>query len=166
MVEGLASNGSSVKTAMINSEKFKFFLTGSRYFKNNKPESDWDFFTEQKEGVTDFLSNIGFIRLAFNSYRDQETICVYRNKLERVDIQIVQNAELKRLTQEYLYAHADTRRLLQTLPKGQRTVIWDFAFRLMKGMNTPSGDRYIKEEKVLPDLRTLLAGFGGSASPI
>lgn len=41
---------------------FEFYLTGSRYFGTETPESDWDFFTGQNPYLADFLIKIGFYR--------------------------------------------------------------------------------------------------------
>lgn len=80
---------------------FLFILTGSRSFTYGKvfETADWDFFTEEKKGLVDFLEKNGFVN-CHNAYEnDPLNTAVYRKLLPslktHIDIQIVNDLRAK-----------------------------------------------------------------------
>lgn len=49
---------------ILHDSDFDFYLTGSRFFNHSKPDSDWDFFCENKPEIQIFLSSLGFVPLS------------------------------------------------------------------------------------------------------
>lgn len=88
----------SAVVALMNSQ-FSFYITGSRYFKTNTPQSDWDFFVEKNEGVEEFLTRQGFFVDNQMSYSDPSISRVYTNPNDNVQVQVVFDVELKLLAQ-------------------------------------------------------------------
>jgi hypothetical protein len=54
----------------MESSKIRFFLTGSRFFGWERPDSDWDFFTESTVGVATTLRLLGFREDLTEGYQD------------------------------------------------------------------------------------------------
>lgn len=87
---------------------FKFYLTGSRFFGTHRRSSDWDLFVQHSYWAISYLESIGFqprlpelMDELMSKYVGDPQICdVY--ELGKVQVQIVQDAELKCLAQEYL----------------------------------------------------------------
>ena len=81
-------------------ERFKFFLTGSRYFGTYTNNSDWDFFVEFSYEVKIWLEKEGFEKKTNTDYDDKTVIEAY--SAGGVDIQLVTDVELKNTAQELL----------------------------------------------------------------
>ncbi len=72
--------------------RHKLHLTGSRFFRPDKPSlSDWDYFTDDLE-LVDILVQRGFREL---KVKGQHLLGVFRHDDERVDIQFVNDLALK-----------------------------------------------------------------------
>jgi len=110
---------------------FSFFLTGSRFWGNTHPNSDWDFFVDDSDGVRQWLHAHGFgLYKATSTYAgDGQCNAVYvlgdvidGNNL--VQIQVVKSATVKNTIQSELY------RLHPSgfSDKGQARAIWQTAF--------------------------------------
>jgi len=110
---------------ILEKNSFKFYLTGSRFFGTDRPDSDWDFFTQDSPEVRQFLRENGFREINpdsyfefevtdFNDYCDENTATVFRNG--KVDIQCQIDVQLKILTQEFI-KHSPT--ILDILKKTQ-----------------------------------------------
>jgi len=85
--------------SMMSNEKYKFHLTGSRFFGTARENSDWDFFTAHSISVRQYLLEMGFVTLteSCSSYNDQETRSVMRfvdNRLQ-IDVQLVNDVKKK-----------------------------------------------------------------------
>lgn len=118
-----------VVVSMMSSEKYKFHLTGSRFFGNSKENSDWDFFTEYSISVKSYLSDMGFVTLteSCRSYNDQETRSVMRfidNKLQ-IDVQLVNDVKKKVRVNNAIKHRPDFLKLMNSLGKNDRTAFWD-----------------------------------------
>lgn len=78
----------------------RFYLTGSRYFHANVPDSDWDYFTEDTPQVRQYLEEEGFILVpatsAHMSYTSSVTAVYYR---EGFHVQLVRCPIVKSLVQ-------------------------------------------------------------------
>jgi len=61
----------------MESSKIPFFLTGSRYFGWEKPESDWDFFSQDARGTITTLGLLGFMENVSEGYQDGLTRKVF-----------------------------------------------------------------------------------------
>jgi len=104
--------------ALMNSQ-FSFYITGSRYFKTNTLQSDWDFFVEKNEEVEEFLIDQGFFLDSQASYSDPSIYKVYINPNDNVQVQVIFDVELKRLAQMVI-----KRKNLITTDKEINRYIW------------------------------------------
>lgn len=81
---------------------FKFYLTGSRAFGTDRPDSDWDFFAKDNAILQAYLVGIGFTE-HFKSYKDDpQIVTVYRKEgvgRKSVDIQLVTDINKKMAAQ-------------------------------------------------------------------
>lgn len=86
----------------------KFYLTGSRFFGTHRRSSDYDLFVERSHQAFQYLISLGFqprlpdlMEELMEKYVGDPQICdVYERG--KVQVQIVHDAELKMLAQEYL----------------------------------------------------------------
>ncbi len=104
---------------LMNSQ-FSFYLTGSRYFNTNTPQSDWDFFVEKNEDVEEFLIDQGFFIDNQASYSDSSVYKVYINPNDNVQVQVIFDAKLKVLAQTVI-----KRKNLITTNKEINRYIWE-----------------------------------------
>lgn len=77
-----------------NISPFRFYLTGSRFFGNNKATSDWDFFVRNQVGIVEYLETLGFSMAPRHNYLDSNTVLVMRHS-DGIDVQIVVEDDLK-----------------------------------------------------------------------
>jgi len=105
---------------------FDFFLTGSRFFKNAKEESDWDFYTEASTLVEDFLKSRGYT--VSLTYEDYFTVKVLTRRTPgfKIDVQLVQNVDLKTRAQSMLAPY------INSVSKEYHKVLWDMAFKWLQ----------------------------------
>ena len=95
-------NSRQNKTVLEALEKsnYKFYLTGSKFFRPAASfRSDTDFFTSELVGLDTFLTSLGFRKVS-SRYHDKNTLYVYRNLRERIDIQVCRNVEVKQRIQD------------------------------------------------------------------
>ncbi len=109
---------------------FDFFLTGSRFFKNAKEESDWDFYTEASVPVEDFLKSCGYTVSLM--YEDYFTVKVLTRETPwfKIDIQLVQDVELKTKAQGMLAPY------IARVNRKYHKVLWDMAFKWLQGLKS------------------------------
>ena len=128
-----------VALSRLDESHLDFNLTGSRLFGGARPDSDYDFFVEDEPFIEDVLEGMGFVRLPFTNYKDNETISVYRfivaDEGTQIDIQVVGDAETKMKAQELL---------LSTIPQlvrgksslgpldRSRKHLWNMAYEIVK----------------------------------
>ena len=111
----------------LNNSAFKFYLTGSRFFGNNRPTSDYDFFTQNNEDTEEYLIAEGFtsMQVVDTRYRGIEGIVkIYRKG--NVDVHFVDNAVLKNKIQHVL-KDLD---LFISANRRVRKVMWTLALRI------------------------------------
>lgn len=118
----------------LQSSKFDFFLTGSRFWGNAGVFSDWDVFTQHSEEVRQFLFDLGFARYFNQSCYTDDTNCIevfakYEGKpSQQIHIQLVKDVELKQAVQAFLYSNHP-----QGLgDKAAARELWKFAFRALE----------------------------------
>lgn len=111
--------------------EFDFYLTGSRYFGNVRPKSDWDFFVDDSQKVREFLGSEGFIEqpLWRSEYLDQNTSAVFRKN--GVDIQLVKDIQMKHVAQEILKKSEATNVMHN---KAQHSALWKIVYQCMSDM--------------------------------
>lgn len=114
-----------------------FFLTGSRYFGHHSPSSDWDFFTDRNTNLRD----VGFFKLEFASYSDQNITEVFRYTEDnlQVDVQIVPDLESKIHCQKALFALFGAN--IKNIGKNERNILWDAMYWAIKKRTQFSMDR-------------------------
>lgn len=111
--------GSAILDAM-NRSPLEFHLTGSRFFGTATTNSDWDFFVQDGPGVQDKLLWLGFMHLTEHSYKDSNTLEVWRYTT-LVHVQVVKDATLKAKIQKIF----KSRNILRPSRK-----CWDLAYEL------------------------------------
>lgn len=120
----------------LNNSEFVFQLTGSRYFKNDTHESDWDFFVESSDEVKDFLKELGFQKInpKCSDWADYSLGISHRHYLEiyfsqcrNIHIQLVGNFEHKQMLQEKLKALPEFVRS----NKKMRMYYWQLAYHFL-----------------------------------
>ena len=103
--------------------EFKFYLTGSVFFRGKG--KDIDYFVQDSQKVREFLINSGFQLLppVEHNYMDFQCSAVFRNTLGNpsVDVQCVTNAKLKSKIQNTF---------LKAGVFSPTTVMWNLAFQL------------------------------------
>lgn len=120
--------------ARLNSSSQPFYLTGSRFFDGNTPQSDWDFFTDYN--VDGFLESLGFHKMHFPAYRDSATVSVYRNPwhhVANIHVQVtgtflrrkIRAQELLRVMWPFLDANVKEN-------KTRRLELWNEALKLVQ----------------------------------
>lgn len=153
MLHGLGSPGISKVRVWMAAAQFEFHLTGSRYFGKSRSDSDWDFFTQDCEGIEAWLKTLGFNVLHTSNYTDCEINKVFRHKEEKIDVQLVKDVALKIEVQEYLYKHC--KHLMYRLDRGCHSQIWDMCFKFAKGVES---NREL-EKFPLPSFIDTMRGF-------
>lgn len=148
---------------MMDHDSFTFYLTGSRYFGNAQPQSDWDFFCQYSSEVTDWLRENGFQEHYTDpGYKDSELVCLMRNNAVKMDIQLVKDAELKWKVQQLLMTRADFRRMLLTMGKQYHSALWDMMYCFVKDIPTgiyrpdQSTQDMHRDQLMLPDISRII----------
>lgn len=126
---------------------FEFYMTGSRYFNQHKPDSDFDYFCEVSGILMSRLENLGFTRVGNYMdyqtgapYRGNSVLYVYRfhriNTGEQTDIQMCDERAFK----EKIIIHrlmmnfpALVHDLYSTENKTERSNWWTDMHRLLRG---------------------------------
>ena len=54
----------------LHNAPFTFYLTGSRFFGNITPKSDWDFYASYNKQICEWLNDQGFIQASHHLYGD------------------------------------------------------------------------------------------------
>lgn len=119
---------------LLNNPDFAFHLTGSRFFNNARKSSDWDFFVQEDQEVSDFLHANGFKKMLEVSgclklrtiYPDDVQIVDVFQKRD-VQIQLVRDAKLKATAQNLLYVEPVLSAFLKADKKGAgKWWLWTF----------------------------------------
>lgn len=137
----------------MNQSHYKFYLTGSRYFKTHNDNSDYDFFVEDdlevgcpKSNLEVWLLDKGFVKYSEpGEYNDLVTRCVYRfypSELDRydmfnpntkwtIDVQLIakKDVDTKKMAQDILFNHPE---LLQDNGKERARFVWDRMLRTVR----------------------------------
>lgn len=104
----------------MESSRIPFFLTGSRYFGWEKPESDWDFFSQNAKGTITTLGLLGFREDMTQGYQDGLTRKVFVG--HSIHVQLVTSCLAK---QELNQFFTRNKRLLAVPKYGpQMELIW------------------------------------------
>lgn len=110
----------------ISSSPFVFYLTGSRYFGTERPDSDYDFFTQENEQLEKVLEDNGF-RLDSESYQGDPIMTkVYAR--ENVHIQLVIDVKMKAWVQLLLASYIQKYKP----DKEQLKSLWSIAIKLYR----------------------------------
>jgi hypothetical protein len=114
---------------------YTFHLTGSRYFRTNNDQSDWDFFvedchsTEEKDMLRNYLLDLGFRKVECDrQYDDMSVLEVwsYYNS-PKIDVQIVKSAAHKTVAQELLLSTGIMFKLQPESDKTTTKAMWNLA---------------------------------------
>ena len=105
---------------------FDLFLTGSKFFGNAKEGSDWDFYAEYSAPLEAYLKREGYIVSC--EYEDYFTVKVLTRRAHglKIDIQLVQDVELKTKAQIMLAPY------IKRVSKEYHKVLWDMVFKWLK----------------------------------
>jgi len=80
------------------------YLTGSRFFGNQRQDSDYDFFAQYSKELENYLQNIGFTKIKkFSNYGgDPMMLSVWEGPSGLVHVQLVKDCAIKRRVQQIL----------------------------------------------------------------
>lgn len=118
----------------LEKSKFQFYLTGSRYFGNAIPESDYDYFTDSGEEVRKFLLSMGFfVKEGAENYVDNITVEVmfWTDNENCIDVQLVSDAQRK-YTAQVLLSSSPTLNGLISKRSVHKIVVWELAMACVK----------------------------------
>lgn len=112
---------------LLKDSHYKFYLTGSRYFRYDGLNSDWDFFTDSDQiDILKWLEKNNFKFENFNSnYKDTVFQRVEKENGVQVHIQVIHNAFIKEMIQKHISIA-----LLRNMPKELHKDFWDTAIEL------------------------------------
>jgi predicted nucleotidyltransferase len=116
---------------IIRASRIPFYLTGSRFFGNYKPESDWDFFTETSQDVSNFLIKYGFELEAVSYNGDTEIVNIWYHSEVNIHIQVVKDVAIKVEAQRIL-TRPMLKNLLIHLNNEERKLMWADAYYIVK----------------------------------
>ena len=118
MLQGMqVKKASQLDQALTDLESLNhsFYLTGSRFFGNTRPDSDYDFFTQYTLSIRTLLTQLGYEKLSWYSYEggplDANCAVVYRKYLDdensfygtmNIDIQLQKDIDKKIRAQDEL----------------------------------------------------------------
>ena|SRR2546423_5275282 len=110
---------------IIENSAFEFTLTGSRFFNESQYDdnTDYDFFTEDREDTEEYLIKEGFTKKRL--YKGMIGISKLY-ELGKVQIQLVEDAKLKQTLQTVL----NNKLKIGGLDKRYRTYYWRFAYMI------------------------------------
>ena len=120
------------------SNQHTFYLTGSRFFKTNSPNSDWDFFVQEshnKENLVKYLLNLGFKCTIEqnNSYKDSLCDSVYWHP-DNIHVQIVTDASIKQQAQAIIPILDPNLVILRLNIKPLCTELWNKAIEIVQAL--------------------------------
>lgn len=111
--------------AALSDSSFDFYLTGSRYFHHERPDSDWDFMVQGDQPVFDYLIEQGFEQIVpgdIVGYDERDTLTKAVFQLYNVQVQLCTDVALKRKVRDCIMEHhAEYHR---TLPNEERRRLW------------------------------------------
>lgn len=152
---------------------YEFYLTGSRYFGNTRPASDWDFFTTWTQRCEDFLRSIGFKCIHGSAYKDMQLVKLMRwmppppespvdppSREPQIDIQMVRDAGLKERAQAYIFSNPMLLQLyLELKLPSKRDVLWDLVYAAANGLLYEGAMNSSQERSNKQNVHNILANF-------
>jgi hypothetical protein len=104
------------------------YLTGSRFFGNVSPGSDWDFFCQDSEDNRNTLKSLGFKKQIL-SYPDTNTNEVWRHTHYPIHVQLEKDVNLKATVQQVIarFPPSMLMAFLQS-PKVERHEWWNYFY--------------------------------------
>ncbi len=132
MIIGKTHQQTDAMTALAEMD-YSFFPTGSRYFGGVKEYSDYDYFAQHSDQVTETLYRAGFRVLSDRDegYFDEQTIFIFRAKYQdtHIDVQLVKSVEVKTQARDLLNQLGVFE--LVERPK-QRRELWNRAYQYVQ----------------------------------
>ena len=127
----VALNGIDMLFVKMEESSCDFYLTGSRLFGEANESSDYDFFAANSTTVVQFLLSNGFYHQEWAEYsnEDEFIVAVYRHTEYPIDVQLVDNIELKRVAQTFLLDSVPPSTLRD---KSIRRHFWNLAYKYAK----------------------------------
>lgn len=135
---------------LLRDTKFRFHLTGSRFFGNTRPSSDWDFFTTHTDECEEWLKSIGFRCIHVSAYKDIQLVKLLRwtppsptDPMEpspsvrepQIDIQMVRDAGLKERAQAYIFSNPTLLKFYLGMNNPyHRDMLWDLVYSAANGL--------------------------------
>lgn len=117
--------GPQTAAEFVRESDLNFHLTGSRYFGNSGPHSDYDYFVQDGLGVMHELVNAGFFHCMDESYCDKNTTFVF--KKDDVHIQLTKDVNKKIIAQRLILQSG----LSDKLSKEDRKNLWNLVYAAM-----------------------------------
>lgn len=131
MIIGLKSTGVFDVIRRLQFHSQKYYLSGSRYFGYARPDSDWDFFSN--DSPMEWLERHSFAKLKMNpNWYDDNTLCIYKHLVWDLQISIQRDVGLKCRAQEYILENEVMLKSLREGDMDMRTTIWNAAFNYVR----------------------------------
>lgn len=134
MLMNQAKFGQNGMISKLNNSEFKFFLTGSQYFGCQTKDSDIDFFCQYSNNVKLFLDRLGFEEIGNEYLEDDHIRYVMRHEFLNIDVQLVNDAMLKNIAQEFLMKRPQLYRCTGEVAKAN---LWRLAYEYAKTVKFP-----------------------------
>ena len=110
-----------------------FYLTGSRFFGTETPNSDWDFFVQHQDAVETRLKGMGFVTENLAIYESFGLVTILRHNLSDIHIQIVTNAHERQRVQESIRKHLTVPQIKNLfVTKSQAKGIWSAMLEMIR----------------------------------
>jgi hypothetical protein len=108
---------------------FEFFLAGSRYMGCARPDSDWDFITQDSPFVKQHLERMGFEEMerGYDGERGNTVLVMQKKDGDyTVQVQLCRSAHWKRVVRDIIKAHMLVEHI--KMGKHQRNAVWDMLY--------------------------------------
>jgi hypothetical protein len=124
-------NGIHQVVGKLEALELDLYLTGSRFFNTEGPQSDWDFFVENTEKIESILKELEFEALEkYDGYAyDLNTAKIFRRKFpkgDQIDIQLAKNVQLRIDAQKLI---KESQIPLHKMNRGQAQKLWNLVYR-------------------------------------
>ena len=127
--------GNCALIELTNDNVHTYHLTGSRFFGDAGPSSDWDYFVKEDPHIENFLARSGWCQEFDGSYNDPVLVSCWRK--DNVHVQVVEDVDLKLKVQDFI----KEKNLLSKMTHGIRTrserraihrIVWMVALQTYK----------------------------------
>jgi hypothetical protein len=118
------------EVAFLDRSPFDFYLAGSRYMGCARPDSDWDFYTQNTAEVRRYLAALGFksVYAEYGAPESESTVDVWQARLGefgelKVQVQLLRDVARTRTVRDIIKAHMLEQHI--KMDREERAELWD-----------------------------------------